>query len=370
MSLLDYYRQFEGMSEEEVNEGLRARSGRAQAQSADARGDARPVPDDLARAAPSEHRQRDHVRRPARDAALPAPASGSQLRDELAERHGVEPGAGDPRQRRRRAAQLRHARADRARPAAADAPGPPIRCFRSWPAAPTAAAVPVPGGVDALLEASAEPGTRVVALASPNDPTGELLPTAELERLLAGLPDDVAVLLDESLVEFADAQPVNSSLALLERALAPVRGAQLLQGLGPGRPARRLRPRRTRLGGAAGRAASPTSASPRSPRPARSRRCAAARRSSPGASRAIVARARRRDRRPARARLRGGRQPGQLRVGRPSRDRGRRAVRAPGPRRHPRRRRRGPRRAAPRAHRACATPPPPHGCSDALDKSL
>ena len=56
----------------------------------------------------------------------------------------------------------------------------------------------------------------MVALASPNDPTGELLPTAELERLLDGLPEGVAVLLDESLVEFADAQPTNASLTLLE----------------------------------------------------------------------------------------------------------------------------------------------------------
>ncbi|HEY5261278.1 MAG TPA: aminotransferase class I/II-fold pyridoxal phosphate-dependent enzyme, partial [Solirubrobacteraceae bacterium] len=58
--------------------------------------------------------------------------------------------------------------------------------------------------------------TRVVALASPNDPTGELLATGELERLLAGLPEGVAVLLDESLVEFSDAQPTDSSIALLE----------------------------------------------------------------------------------------------------------------------------------------------------------
>ena len=56
----------------------------------------------------------------------------------------------------------------------------------------------------------------MVALASPNDPTGELLATDELERLLDGLPDGVAVLLDESLVEFADAQPIDSSLGLLE----------------------------------------------------------------------------------------------------------------------------------------------------------
>jgi histidinol-phosphate aminotransferase len=75
----------------------------------------------------------------------------------------------------------------------------------------------VSGGVDALLEAAAvEEEVRVVALASPNDPTGELLTAAELERLLEGLPGDVAVLLDESLVEFADAQPSSASLALLE----------------------------------------------------------------------------------------------------------------------------------------------------------
>ena len=76
-------------------------------------------------------------------------------------------------------------------------------------------AVPVSGGVDALLEAVGE-STRVVALASPNDPTGELLPTGELERLLSSLPDTVGVLLDESLVEFSDAQPIDASLALLE----------------------------------------------------------------------------------------------------------------------------------------------------------
>jgi len=57
---------------------------------------------------------------------------------------------------------------------------------------------------------------RVIALASPNDPTGELVHTSELQRLLEALPDGVAVLLDESLVEFADAQPTDSSLKLLQ----------------------------------------------------------------------------------------------------------------------------------------------------------
>jgi histidinol-phosphate aminotransferase len=95
----------------------------------------------------------------------------------------------------------------------------------SWPSYPLfpimarrahGRAVPVSGGVDALLQAVAEHDTRVVAIASPNDPTGELLGAAELKRLLEGLPEGVAMLLDEALIEFADAQPIDASLALLE----------------------------------------------------------------------------------------------------------------------------------------------------------
>jgi histidinol-phosphate aminotransferase len=78
-------------------------------------------------------------------------------------------------------------------------------------------AVRVEGGVDELLQAAADqPDVRLIALASPNDPTGELLATSELERLLSGLREDVVVLLDEALVEFADAQPINASLPLLK----------------------------------------------------------------------------------------------------------------------------------------------------------
>jgi histidinol-phosphate aminotransferase len=103
------------------------------------------------------------------------------------------------------------------------APGQQL--LTSWPSYPLyplmarrahGQAVPVAGGVDALIQAAREPDVRVVVIASPNDPTGELLATGELERLLGSLPEGVAVLLDESLVDFADAQPSDSSLALLE----------------------------------------------------------------------------------------------------------------------------------------------------------
>ena len=78
-------------------------------------------------------------------------------------------------------------------------------------------AVRVSGGVDELLSAAQDPAVRAIVIASPNDPTGELLPVAELERLLAGVPDGVGVLLDEALVEFADAQPTSASIELLAR---------------------------------------------------------------------------------------------------------------------------------------------------------
>ncbi len=65
-------------------------------------------------------------------------------------------------------------------------------------------AVPVPGfSTDALLLAVND-RTRIVALANPNDPTGELLRTGELRRLLQSLPERVVVLLDEALRDFVD----------------------------------------------------------------------------------------------------------------------------------------------------------------------
>jgi histidinol-phosphate aminotransferase len=138
------------------------------------------------------------------------------LHDELATRHGVSTGR----------LILGNGAAELLSSATRALIEPGQRLITSWPSYPLypimarrahGRAVPVTGGVDALLEAAGEDDTRVIALASPNDPTGALLGTAELSRLLEGLPEGVAVLLDESLIEFADAQPTDSSLELLER---------------------------------------------------------------------------------------------------------------------------------------------------------
>jgi len=213
MGLLDYYKQFEGMSEEEVNEGLREEAAERKRKAL-----ATVQTLDLSQTTWHELPHPDVVSAitfVARRGMQRYPHTrGSQLRARLAQRHGVETarvivgnGAGELLSAATRAL---------------IEPGQEL--ITSWPSYPLfpimarrahGRAVPVQGGVDALLEAVGE-STRVVALASPNDPTGELLPTGELERLLSGLPDTVGVLLDESLVEFSDAQPIDASLALLE----------------------------------------------------------------------------------------------------------------------------------------------------------
>ena len=213
MGLLDYYRQFEGMSEEEVNAGLREEAAERKRKAL-----TRVETLDLSQTTWPE------LSHPSIVSAITFVAQrglhryphlrGSQLHDELAERYGVDPGR----------VILGNGAAELLSSATRALIEPGQRLLSPWPSYPLfpimarrahGRPVPVTGGVDALLGEACESGTRVIVIASPNDPTGELLPTTELQRLLEGLPDDVAVLLDESLVEFSDAQPVNSSLGLL-----------------------------------------------------------------------------------------------------------------------------------------------------------
>ncbi len=215
MGLLDYYRQFEGMTEEEVNQGLREEAAERRRKAL-----TRVETLDLSLTTWPE------LSHPRIVAAITYIArrglhhypnlAGSDLRGRLAERHRVDPDR----------LILGNGAAELLSSATRALIEPGQQLLTLWPSYPLypimarrahGHAVRVSGGVDALLEAAArEPDVRAIALASPNDPTGELLGTAELQRLLERLPDGVAVLLDESLVEFADAQPTSSSLALLE----------------------------------------------------------------------------------------------------------------------------------------------------------
>jgi histidinol-phosphate aminotransferase len=67
--------------------------------------------------------------------------------------------------------------------------------------------------VDALLACVSEK-TKVVFIANPNNPTGTLLPTAEVERLQAGLPPTTLLVLDAAYAEFVDDPAFDGGLAL------------------------------------------------------------------------------------------------------------------------------------------------------------
>jgi len=214
MGLLDYYRQFEGMSEEEVNAGLRedaAERKRKALMRVDTLDLSQTTWPELSHpsivSAVTFVAQRGLHR-------YPHVQGGSQLHAEVAERCGVEPGR----------VILGNGAAELLSSTTRALIEPGQRLLSVWPTYPlfpvmarraNGQPVRVSGGVDGMLEQAREPGTRIIAIASPNDPTGELLETADLRRLLDGLQSDVAVLLDESLVEFSDAQPVSSSLELL-----------------------------------------------------------------------------------------------------------------------------------------------------------
>jgi histidinol-phosphate aminotransferase len=212
--LLRYYRQFEGLSEQEVNERLKAEAADRRSREL-----ARVEPLDLSRTTWPEYPPSEVVnaitytaRRGLHRYLDPHAAA---LRAELAHQLDVEAervvvGGG--------IAQLMGAAAQ-----ALLEPGDElVTPWPSYPLYPAAArrsrghAVPVPGfGPDAVLRAINE-RTRLVALCNPNDPTGELVSAGDLAALLEALPERVVVLLDEALRDFVDAEGRDAALALTD----------------------------------------------------------------------------------------------------------------------------------------------------------
>lgn len=71
--------------------------------------------------------------------------------------------------------------------------------------------------VDALLACVTE-RTRVVFIANPNNPTGTMIPRAELARLHAGLPADVLLVIDQAYAEYVDPADDDGGIALAQTA--------------------------------------------------------------------------------------------------------------------------------------------------------
>jgi histidinol-phosphate aminotransferase len=69
--------------------------------------------------------------------------------------------------------------------------------------------------VDAILAAVTE-RTRIVYIANPNNPTGTYATRAEIERLHAGLPGHVLLVLDHAYAEYIDGEDDDGGMALAE----------------------------------------------------------------------------------------------------------------------------------------------------------
>lgn len=94
----------------------------------------------------------------------------------------------------------------------------PWRSFEAYPGLVTVAgatSVTVPNRPDhghdiAAMIAAITPRTRAVIVCSPNNPTGTIVTRDEFAELMAAVPDDVLVLLDEAYIEFvSDADAVH-----------------------------------------------------------------------------------------------------------------------------------------------------------------
>jgi histidinol-phosphate aminotransferase len=218
MGLLDYYRQFEDIDQEEFNRGLRERRAQEKATALQ-----RVVEVDLSGTEWPEMPNSEVV-----NAAI-ARARGwvnsypdrhaAPIRSLLAERHGVDAeqivvGNG--------AAELLQATAF-----ALLTPGEEL--VMPWPSYPLyplmasrAGARPVAvdlvaGRADtgALFDAVGE-RTRAIVLCNPNDPTGTYISADEVRRLARALPEHVHLLVDEAYVQFQDVENEDSVLRLVD----------------------------------------------------------------------------------------------------------------------------------------------------------
>ncbi len=231
MGLFGYYKQFEGLSEEEVNRDLRTRARKRRAAEL-----ARIEPIDCSRTTWHEYPPSEIVDAITYNArrGLQRYAEGreAELRELLARRHDVAPsriaigeGASGILQR-----------------ATHELLSPGDELVIPWPCYPLypllardahATAVPTPGLDPERLLAAVTPKTRMMILGGPNDPTGELLPAPAIRELRSRLPERVVLVIDEALREFVTAEPVDATLRLTDElpGLVVVRSFSKIWGL-------------------------------------------------------------------------------------------------------------------------------------------
>lgn len=216
MGLRSYYKQFAGMTDEEISAELKEQSAEARRKAL-----ARVEAIDLSQTTWHELPHPDVVAAVTYAARgtlnLAADPTAEELRRAIGRRNGIEP---------RRVA-VGHGASQLLAAATRALVGPGEELLIPWPSyglyplmaqRAGARAVPVPHGHDVeRLLAAVTDRTRAIVLCNPNDPTGAYLPPAQLRALLDALPEQVSLLLDEALVDFvADEGAPVASLALLD----------------------------------------------------------------------------------------------------------------------------------------------------------
>ena len=235
MGLLDYYRQFDDLGESEYNKTLRERRAREKAlalervPTLDLSGTEWPELPDAEVVSASVYQARGRLN------GYPDPEA-TQIRRTLAERHNI------------RSAQIvvGNGAAELLRSAIYVLAAGGAEVVVPRPAQPLYVALAARAGAQAVepgmpddgpdvgaLARSVSERTRVLVLCNPNDPTGAYLSSDRLGELLSRLPEHVHVLLDESYVEFQDAEPEDACMSLVEAfpRLVVVRSLSRIYGL-------------------------------------------------------------------------------------------------------------------------------------------
>lgn len=229
MGLLDYYKQFEDVDEEELNRLRRARRAREKALALEQ------IPDlDLSGTEWPEFPNSEVVNASiytARGRVNGYPDRHAEnVRRALAERHDVEP----------ERIVLGNGAAELLQAAALALLSPGDELLTPWPSYPLyplmaarAGGRPVPvEDVSALVESVTE-RTRLLVICNPNDPTGAYLTAEQIASIASALPERVHLLVDEALVHFQDAEPLDAVLRLTDAfpRLAVIRTFSKIYGL-------------------------------------------------------------------------------------------------------------------------------------------
>jgi histidinol-phosphate aminotransferase len=218
LGLLDYYKQFEDMEEEEVNAALRERRRRDKAL-------------ELERVPTLDLSSTEWPDLPNSEVANASifvargrlngypDRHATQIRSQLAERHQVAP----------EQIVLGNGVAELLQTAAYALLSSGDELVTQWPSYPLyplmasragarPVAVDAAGGAadpEGLLAAVTE-RTRLLTICNPNDPTGHYLPAEQLAGLVSQLPDHVVVLVDEALAHFQEVEPLDSVIRLVD----------------------------------------------------------------------------------------------------------------------------------------------------------